>query len=135
MRTGLVVCGLVGLITALASIVPTTTSASRPSVARPAPAQGAADRTSRAGAPCTKRALEAAIRRAHAHARIATKHAFGCARGFAYAFAITGTGAHGFEENLLFRASGRRWNLVSRAKYCKKPIVPTRVKKAVCFSS
>jgi hypothetical protein len=95
----------------------------------------AAKRPGRASAPCTKRALEAAMKRGRTHARLASKHSFGCSGGFAYAFAIAATGKAGFEENLLFKAAGRRWNVVSRAKYCKKPVVPARIKKAVCFSS
>lgn len=87
------------------------------------------------GAPCTKRALEAAMRAAHSHARIASKRAFACDRGFAYAFAVVGSGGGGYEENLLFRAHGRRWKVVSRATYCNKPIVPARIKRAVCYSS
>jgi hypothetical protein len=118
MRIRLVVCGLVALIVGLMSLAPIDSGAQGTSAAS-------------ASAPCTKRALEAAMRRGHTHAHIATKHAFGCGGGFAYAFAVTA----GFEENLLFKAAGRRWNVVSRAKYCKKSVVPKRIKKAVCNSS
>jgi hypothetical protein len=131
MRIRIVACGLTALVVAVGSLVPVVAGAS-------GAGSGAGNLTVRAGkatAPCTKRALESAMRRAKSHARIARNHAFGCERGFAYAFAIVGSGGGGFEENLLFRASGRRWQVVSRAKYCKKPAVPQRVKKAVCFSS
>jgi hypothetical protein len=132
MRIGLVVCGIIGFVIALASVVPMAPSARGSSVAS---IYGGTGHPSKASAPCTKRALEAAMRRAHSRARLATKHSFGCARGFAYAFAIVGSRANGYEENLLFRATGRRWRVVSRAKYCNKPAVPARIKKAVCNSS
>ena len=135
MRIGLVVCGLTGLVIALASLVLMAPSAPASSITSVASVYRATDHPSKASTPCTKRTLEAAMRRAHSHARVATKHSFGCDRGFAYAFAIVGSGAKGYEENLLFRASGRRWKVVSRAKYCNKPAVPARIKKAVCYSS
>jgi hypothetical protein len=135
MRVGLVVCGLIALVGGVASLGPGNSGASGASVARAASVHNVTDRSGKTSAPCTKRALEAAMRRAHAHARVASKRAFGCSGGFAYAFAIVGSGSTGFEENLLFRASGRRWKVVSRARYCSKSIVPTRIKKAVCNSS
>lgn len=135
MRIGLIVCGLTGLLITMASLVPMAPSAPGSSITSVAAVHGVTDRPSKASAPCTKRALEAAMRRAHSHARVATKHSFGCAGGFAYAFAVAGSGAGGYEENLLFRANGRRWKVVSRAKYCNKPAVPARIKKAVCYSS
>ena len=131
MRIGIMVCGLTALVVALGTLVPVAQSASGGS----SQTGNLTVRSSKATAPCTKRALEAAMRRAKSHARIARKHAFGCGSGFAYAFAIVGSGPAAFEENLLFRASGRRWQVVSRAKYCNKPAVPKRIKKAVCFSS
>jgi hypothetical protein len=134
-RVGLLTCGLIALVIALGSLLPMAPSAPGASLARAAAVYEVTDHSGKASAPCTKRALEAAMRRAHSHARVATKHSFGCARGFAYAFAIVGSGAVSYEENLLFRASGRRWRVVSRAKYCNKPAVPARIKKAVCYSS
>ena len=135
MRIGLVVSALTGLVIALASLVPMAPSAPGSGLRSVASVYVVTDRPSKASAPCTKRALEVAMRRAHSHARVATTHSFGCARGFAYAFAIVGSGVKGYEENLLFRANGRRWKVVSRAKYCNKPAVPARIKKAVCYST
>jgi hypothetical protein len=135
MRIGLVVSGLIAVVIGLAGLGPLRSGTPGTSVASAASVHTLTDRSGKASAPCTKRALEAGMRRAHSHARIVSKRAFGCARGFAYAFAIVGSGPSSFEENLLFRAAGRRWNVVSRAKYCKKPVVPERIKKAVCNSS
>jgi len=128
MRIGRVAGGLIALMATLAAMVAVLPSSPGTSLASVAS-------VSAASAPCTKRALEGAMRRAHTKARIATPRAFGCARGFAYAFAVVGSGTVGYEENLLFRASRGRWKVVSRARYCKQPIVPARIKKAVCYSS
>jgi len=135
MRIAVVVCGTVALTVALASLTSMSPGAPGAGVARAAAVSSATDASGKTSAPCTKRALETAMRHAQSHARIARKNAFGCSGGFAYAFAIAGSGPAAFEENLLFRASGRRWKVVSRAKYCNKPVVPARIKKAVCFSS
>jgi len=135
MRPGYFLTVLITIVIAPATLALTVVGAPEASLASSGSASDVAQASAKASAPCSKHALEAAMKRAHSHARIATKHSFGCGRGFAYAFAIVGRGTTAFEENLLFRASGRRWNVVSRAKYCNKPVVPERVKKAVCFSS
>ena len=87
-----------------------------------------------AGPPCTKTALETAIRQSNQDAHITSNKAFGCESGWAYAFALFGSRTQGFEGNLLFKANGMSWKVVSRATYCPKSEVPTHVKKAVCYS-
>jgi hypothetical protein len=83
--------------------------------------------------PCSKGALEAAMRRGHVKGSIRSNLAFGCEGRFAFAFAATG-GPHGFDFNLLFKAGSTRWNVVPRATYCKRSEVPRRIKRLACSS-
>jgi hypothetical protein len=80
--------------------------------------------------PCTKRALEAGLRRSKMGGRVDPK-AWGCAGRFAYA----GVTVHEIEATVLFLARGRNWKVASRLKYCKKYTVPARIYRQACETS
>lgn len=80
--------------------------------------------------PCTKRALEAGLRRSRMQGRVVSK-SWGCARQFAYAAVIV----HNIEITVLFRARGNQWRTASRERYCTKHQVPARIYKPACETS
>jgi hypothetical protein len=80
--------------------------------------------------PCTKRALEAGLRRSKMKGRVDPK-AWGCAGRFAYA----GVTFREFEATVLFRAQGRNWKVASRLKYCNQHKVPARIYRQACETS
>jgi hypothetical protein len=80
--------------------------------------------------PCTKRALEAGLRRSKMKGRVDPK-AWGCAGRFAYA----GVSLRDFEATVLFRAQGKNWKVASRLKYCNRHTVPARIYRQACETS
>lgn len=111
-------------ITALAAVAAALTVAGGTLGAGLAPAANSAR------PPCTKRALEAGLRRSRMQRRVVGK-SWGCARQFAYAAVIV----HNIEITVLFRASGNQWRTASREKYCKNHQVPARIYKPACETS
>jgi hypothetical protein len=80
--------------------------------------------------PCTRRALEAGLRRSGMRGRVVAK-SWGCAGRFAYAAVVV----HNIEITVLFRAHGDHWRTASRQKYCGKHEVPKRIYQPACETS
>jgi hypothetical protein len=96
---------------------------------------GAATRTAKRP-PCTKRALNAGLKRgpaAQKNARVLGK--IGCGGGWAYSPIAVGHGKNGFDAVALFKAKNGVWIAVNRARPCNKHLLPKKIWKGACTTS
>jgi hypothetical protein len=84
--------------------------------------------------PCTKKALNAALKRGGAketQGRVTGN--IGCVKGWAYADIAVGHGKNGFDAIALYKAKNGQWSTVSRGKYCpKKSTLPKKIYNGAC---
>jgi hypothetical protein len=86
--------------------------------------------------PCTKRALQAGLKRGSARQKNAKViRTFGCAGGWAYSNIVVGGRAHGFDAIAVFKAQRGVWATVNRAKPCRTHAIPSKIYRGACTTS
>jgi hypothetical protein len=84
--------------------------------------------------PCTKKALNAALKRGTAkEPKGRVTGGIGCTKGWAYADIAVGHGSAGFDAIALYKAKNGKWSTVSRGVYCpKKNVLPKKIFNGAC---
>jgi hypothetical protein len=86
--------------------------------------------------PCTKKALNAGLKRGSAKEQNAKiVGSFGCAGGWAYSQILVGGRQHGFDAIAVYKAKSGVWTAVDRAKPCRTHAIPKKIYRAACTTS